>query len=253
MSDNSQHKQTYRYLPGMSRRESLKWLSLLAASAALPGLTACASKNPLMKTVNAGHWPQRKIATINAKGYGQDPDLIMPPESPWPRTLTSAQLTLVAVLSDILLPRDGVIPSASEVNVPDVVDEWVSAPYVTQQQDRTTILATLGWIDDEADLRYQQYFVALTTHQRLTIMDDIAYLSGHTPNEFSRITAAFARFRELVLAAFFCSPQGTKEIGYLGNVPIAGDYPGPSDEALKHLEQVLATLGLEHYAYTEPR
>jgi hypothetical protein len=54
-----------------------------------------------------------------------------------------------------------------------------------------------------------------------------------------------------VLAAFFCTPEGCKDIGYLGNVPIAGDYPGPSDEAKAHLDQVLAELGLSEYAYTD--
>ncbi|NRA79786.1 MAG: gluconate 2-dehydrogenase subunit 3 family protein, partial [Pseudoalteromonas sp.] len=58
-------------------------------------------------------------------------------------------------------------------------------------------------------------------------------------------------FKELVLAAFFCTPEGCKDIGYLGNVPIAGDYPGPSDEAKAHLDQVLAELGLSEYAYTD--
>ena len=34
------------------------------------------------------------------------------------------------------------------------------------------------------------------------------------------------------------------DIGYLGNVPINGDYPGPSEEALAHLDGVLVALGL---------
>ena len=61
---------------------------------------------------------------------------------------------------------------------------------------------------------------------------------------FLGLQSSACRSQELVLAAFFCTPEGCKDIGYLGNVPIAGDYPGPSDEAKAHLDQVLAELGL---------
>ena len=77
------------------------------------------------------------------------------------------------------------------------------------------------------------------------------YFNEQTPAQFQRIGKAFLRFKELVLAAFFCTPEGCKDIGYLGNVPIAGDYPGPSDEAKAHLDQVLVDLGLSEYAYTD--
>jgi len=253
MSTNKHDEQAYHYTPSMSRRESLKWLSVLAASAALPSLAACTPSPTPMATSNTGHWPDLKLAPVSAQGYGKDPNLIIPPKSAWPRTLSAEHLSLVAVLADILVPRDGEIPSASEVKVPEVIDEWVSAPYENQVRDRPIILATLVWIDDEAELRFGLKFVALNPAQQLAIMDDIAYQTEQTPSEFSRIAGTFNRFRQLVLAAFFCSPQGTKEIGYLGNVPIAGDYPGPSEEAMVHLNQVLTELGLSDYAYIEPK
>ena len=251
MSDNQPKSKAYHYLPIMSRRDSLKWLSVLAASAALPGVVACTPNSTPITSSVAGHWPDLKLVPISSFGYGKDPNLIIPPRSAWSRTLNAQQLTLVAVLADILVPRDGDVPSASEVNVPDVIDEWVSAPYERQQNDRPNILNTLAWIDDEAALRFGQKFVALKTEQQFAIMDDIAYQTEQTPSEYSRIAGTFSAFRQLVLAAFFCSPQGTKEIGYLGNVPIAGDYPGPSDEALAHLDEVLNKLGLSEYAYIE--
>src|SRR5690606_40979560 len=64
-----------------------------------------------------------------------------------------------------------------------------------------------------------------------------------------RIARAFARLRELVLAAYFCTPEGMEDIGYLGNVAIAGDYPGPTPDAYRHLEMVLSELGLSEFAY----
>ncbi|WP_233081142.1 gluconate 2-dehydrogenase subunit 3 family protein [Rheinheimera soli] len=255
--NNTVDQQEMQYKSGITRRDSLKLMMALAASALLPAaLTGCDSA-PVSKTdVGAGvakasteHWPDLKLSPITATGYGKDPNLILPPESPWPLTLTQAQLSLVAVLSDILVPREGSVPSASEVHVPAVVDEWVSAPYERQQEDRVTILSALAWIDDEAQMRFDNTFVALDKTQRKAIMDDIAYDIAETPAQFKRIATAFGRFRALVLAAFFCTPEGTKDIGYLGNVPIGGDYPGPTKEAYEHLDKVLADLGLTEYAY----
>ncbi len=50
--------------------------------------------------------------------------------------------------------------------------------------------------------------------------------------------------------AYFASPEGTKDLGYIGNIPIAGDYPGPTPEAIAHLDTILDELGLTEYAYS---
>ncbi|MCJ8320180.1 MAG: gluconate 2-dehydrogenase subunit 3 family protein [Colwellia sp.] len=239
-----------KYQSTMTRRESLKWLGVLSASALLPSIIGCEINDKTVSvastTGNAvkGHWPALKLTPISAKGYGKDPSMIIPPKSAWPKTLTAEQLTLVAVLADILVPRDGDVPSATEVNVPDVVDEWVSSPYASQQKDRLTILSALAWFDEEAKLRFGHSFINLSVQQQLEIIDDIAYQKDDLTAEFEQINKAFSRLRKLVLAAFFCSPEGTKDLGYLGNVAIAGDYPGPTDEAMLHLNQVLDELGL---------
>jgi len=238
------------YANRLSRRESLKLLAALAASAMLPALPAGASRaDAATGVVDAGHWPELELQPVTAKGYGKDPDLMTPPEAPWPLTLTPAQLSLLALLSDIIVPAEGQSPSASAVQVPTVIDEWVSAPYPDQQRDRLTVLSALAWLDDEAALRFSQPFTTLGAAQRLAIIDDVAYDNAQTPRQFQRMAKAFARLRNMVLAAYFCTPEGMEDIGYMGNVAIAGDYPGPTPEAYRHLETVLAGLGLSGYAY----
>jgi hypothetical protein len=231
------------YQSTLTRRDSLKWLGVISATAALPVLVGCDSKVS-NSVAPKGNWPQLKLSSISATGYGKDPNLIIAPKSAWPKTLTNEQLTLVAVISDIIVPRDGTVPSATEVKVPDVVDEWVSAPYSRQQSDRVEILNLLAWFDDESARRFHALFVDISAKQQLMIIDDIAYDKANMPEEFIKPVGAFSRLRRLVLAAFFCSPAGTKDIGYLGNIPIAGDYPGPTKEAMTHLNQALEKLGL---------
>lgn len=225
----------------MSRRDSLRWLGVLAAGTVVPGIAA-ADGTATATAADQGHWPDLKLPPIKAPGYGKDPSLTSP--KLWPKTLDKNQLRLVAVLADLLIPRDGDVPSASEVKVPDVIDEWVSAPYAPQQKDRLVILSALAWIDDESRLRFGDPFVKLTDKRQIEIMEDIAYLNDRVPGKFQKIAEAFNRFRQLVVAAFFCSPEGSKDLGYIGNTAIAGDYPGPTEEALKHLHKLLDKLGL---------
>jgi len=233
----------FQYKNAMTRRQSLKWFGILSATAVLPTISGCSTLKDVQALI-VGHWPDIKLAPITAKGYGKDPNLILPPESPWPLTLTTEQLSLVSVLSDIICPREGSVPSATEVGVPAVIDEWVSAPYDMQQEHRLYLLSGLTWLDDESQQRFKEKFVQLSNKQQLTIIDDIAYDNEDTPSEFRFIAQVFALMNQLVLSAFFSSPEGAKDIGYMGNVAIAGDYPGPTEEAMEHLNQKLKELGL---------
>ena len=53
-----------------------------------------------------------------------------------------------------------------------------------------------------------------------------------------------AHERGLMLGGFFSRPEGMKDIGYIGNAPMTGAYPGPSDEAMAHLKAALAKLDI---------
>jgi len=233
----------------LSRRQSLKWLGVISAGISMPLITGCETMMVSAAKL-AGSWPDLKLEPITGEGYGTDPNLVSPPDSPWPLTMTPEQRKLVSVLVDILIPRQGDNPSASEVKVTDVLDEWISAPYPSYQSDRLEILSGLAWLDEEATRRFDRKFVEASAQQQLQIIDDIAYESAESELRFAYISRVFDGIRTLVTIAYFSSPAGTREIGYQGNVPIAGDYPGPSEEALAHLDGVLKELGLADFAYS---
>lgn len=246
------------YQTNMTRRQSLKLMAALAASSMLPALSGCDSAPPATVTAKTAapngalieeHWPDLKLTPLSGPGYGTDPNLILPPESPWPLTLTPAQLGVLALVADILVPREGAVPSASEVGVPTILDEWVSAPYPRQQQDRVTVLSALAWLDNEATMRFGSRFATLARTQQLAIIDDIAFDKADTKPQFQRMAKAFALLRGLVVAAFFATPEGTKDIGYVGNTAIGGDYPGPTPAAKAHLDKILSELGLQEFAW----
>lgn len=236
------------YLPQLTRRDSLKMLAALAASTVLP---ACSpSVNPTADTgplTQAAPWPSLSLAPVQAAGYGKDPNQILPPKAPWPLTLSPAELTLVATLADLILPRDGQAPSASDVAVPDVVNEWLSAPYPQQQQDRQLLMPLLAWLDAQSQLSFNLGYRAASKAQQEAILTAIAF--REVAPGFEQAGKAFARLRSLVVSAYYCTPTGHQDIGYLGNTAIAGDYPGPTAEAMNHLNQVLSQLQLSEYAY----
>jgi hypothetical protein len=152
--------------------------------------------------------------------------------------MTDAQLRATAALCDLVLPEDDRSPSANAVGVPDFIDEWVSAPYAQQQEDRELILDGLERLEQQSRQRFDVSFAFASVQQKTELVDSIA--GGPEPDQ----AEFFKRFRYLTVGAFYTTEAGARDIGYIGNVPIAGEYPGPSDEAMAHLAGVLQQLGL---------
>jgi Gluconate 2-dehydrogenase subunit 3 len=202
----------------MDRRTTIKWV--LAAGAAWPALRLPA------------------VGTPAGEGYGTDPNLltIYHPGQLWPLTLGDAQRRLAAALSDLIIPADAHSPSASAVGVVDFVDEWVSAPYPDNRQDRALVLKGFEWLDGEASRQGGQSFAALAVPNQRAICDPIcdpARAAGahREPAQF------FARYRDLTAGAFYCTPAGRKDLGYIGNVALQR-FDGPPAELLKKLNLI---------------
>jgi hypothetical protein len=204
--------------PRLPRRTVLKWFAAVAAATQLPDLGG---------TVEAA------AAAPAAKGYGMDPDLskFYQPGDFWPLTLTPAQRRTAAALCDVLIPADSGSPSAASVGVVDFIDEWVSAPYPQQQGDRPIVIEGLAWIDDEARRRYTRSFADLDMTQQSAICDDIAYEPRVHPS-LAKAALFFARYRDLTAGGFYSTPEGRKDLQYIGNVALAR-FDGPSLEVLR--------------------
>ncbi len=200
----------------MDRRTSIKWV--LAASAAWP--------------LSAQH-AARADSTPTARGYGTDPNLlaVYHPGELWPLTFTAPQRRLAGILADIIIPADEHSPSASSVGVVEFIDEWVSAPYPASQLDRPIVLDGFTWLNDEAARRFGKGFSDLAATEQHGICDDICYESSSKWRDAVRF---FALYRDLTAGGFYSTPVGRKDLGYIGNVPLAS-FDGPPPELLKKL------------------
>jgi len=201
----------------ISRRESIKWVIAASATASL------------LSTRGFG-------AGGVAHGYGQDPKLLetYKPGDLWPLTLTKEQRRTATALCDTIIPADEKSPSAGQLGVHDFIDEWISAPYPTQQEDRKVILDGLSWIDRESRKQFKKGFADLSDEQKRQICDEICFEPKTKPN-LSKQAHFFARFRDLTAGGFYTTPEGMKDIQYLGNVPLT-KFDGPPLEVLAYLK-----------------
>lgn len=209
----------------MDRRTTIKWM--LAASAAWPAWREASGQ--------AGHGTAL-LHPPAPPGYGTDPDLVTPHKRGefWPLTLSAAQRRLAAVLSDLIIPADEHSPSASAVGVVDFIDEWVSAPYPTQQRDRPIVLEGFAWLDQEGARRSGRKFAELGAAEQAAICDAICD-AKHAAPERREAARFFALYRDLTAAAFYSSPAGRKDLGYIGNVPLTS-FDGAPPELLRKLK-----------------
>jgi hypothetical protein len=211
----------------MDRRTTVKWM--LAVSATWPAWQKGLGQATTAAAAVAAQGPG------NGQGYGTDPDLVTAHKRGeyWPLTLTAAQRRLAAALADLIIPADEHSPSASAAGVVDFIDEWVSAPYPAQQQHRPMVLDGFAWLDAEATRRSGKGFADLDTAGQSAICDEICNLARAAPAR-SDPARFFARYRDLTAAAFYSSPAGRTDLGYIGNVPLTS-FEGAPIELLKKL------------------
>ncbi len=205
----------------LDRRTTLKWM--FAAAATVPSLQAIGyAPQPLARDVAAGQ-----------AGYGTDPDLVKEwkPGGPWPLTLGVPARLTTSALCDLIIPAEAASPAASAVGVVDFIDEWISAPYPQQRGDREIVLPGLTWIEAEAQTRFSKAFAALDQPQKEAIANDICSPAKAAP-QFAVAAKFFAKFRDLTAGGFYTTPVGMKDIGYVGNVPLA-TFDGPPLAVLK--------------------
>jgi hypothetical protein len=203
----------------ISRREAIRWVALASASSAMLG----------GKPWSAG------AAPLAAKPYGTDPLLteVYEPGAFWPLTLDAPQRRTLAAVCDLMIPADDKSPGASQVGVPDFVDEWISAPYPAQQANRIVVLDGLQWIESESQRRFARGFHDLSAAQQSQIADDICS-EEKAKTEFRAAAKSFTLLRSLIVGGFYTTPAGMKDLGYIGNVALA-EFPEAPREVREKL------------------
>jgi gluconate 2-dehydrogenase gamma chain len=139
---------------------------------------------------------------------------------------TPDEMATIAVLSDIIIPKDDVSGSATEAGVPDFIEFIVK----DMPQHQTPMRGGLRWLDMESYKRFEKAFKDASASEQIAIVDDIAYPEKAKP-ELKQGVAFFNLMRNLTATGFYTSELGVKDVGYVGNR--VNQWNGVPDDVLK--------------------
>lgn len=200
----------------MNRRDSLKALGIgtLSASALLAGChpkTVEESENEASVTDTTG----RQIFEA-----GRDKALLKQ------TYFDKHEMATIAILADLIIPRDGRSGSATDVKVPDFIEFIVK----DEPEHQLPLRGGLKWLDVYCLNSYNHAFIDCTVQQQKSVLDQIAYPAKAKPG-MQQGVAFFNKMRDLTAIGFFTTKIGIEDLGYKGNSP--GKWDGVPADVLK--------------------
>jgi gluconate 2-dehydrogenase gamma chain len=201
----------------MNRRDSLKALGLIAAgSAAILTTDSCDSPSKNATSTTEGD----RLPGIQDYEYERTQKLLSE------KYFDEHEMATIAVLADLILPKDENSPSATEVGVPDFI-EFIVKDIPSHQ---LPMRGGLKWLDIYAQKKFGNTFIELKVENQTAILDEIAYPSRSKP-EVSQGVSFFNLMRDLTSSGYFTTKEGIAYLGYVGNRP--GVWNGVPEEVLK--------------------
>jgi gluconate 2-dehydrogenase gamma chain len=202
----------------MDRRKSLKLIAGTVAATAF--LDACKTEDK--KSIAAANaFDASKFTLDRAKEELERENKIFSETF-----FTEHEMATIAVLSDIIIPKDEVSGSATDAGVPDFIEFIVK----DKPEFQIPMRGGLRWLDMQCLKKYNVDFKSNTSAQQIEMIDAIAY-----PNKaklaMKQGVNFFSLMRNLTATGFYTSKIGIADIGYIGNV--ATKWNGVPDEVLK--------------------
>lgn len=205
----------------MDRRKYLKTLALGTAGAGLLVNQSCEQKKTepteAPKTFTIDRTPEELV---------RDQQLMRE------KFFDDHEMKTIAILADIIIPKDEISGSATDAGVPDFIE------FIAKDMPRykTPLRGGLKWIDMQCLKRYNADFASCTRDQQIELIDEIAFPEKATP-EMQPGVSFFNTMRDLTACGFFTSKIGIEDLGYAGNRPNQWDGVPP---------EVLAQYGVKY-------
>lgn len=189
----------------MNRRESLKALGLTAVSTGIL-LQACKPG----KDIKEGEINKESTTQPGRQDFEVARDKALKEA----KFFDDHEMATIAILADIIIPKDGKSGSATDAKVPDFIEFIVK----DMPKHQTPMRGGLKWLDIQSYNRFQHAFSEASTAQQLSLIDEIAYPKKAKPN-MAQGVAFFNLMRDLTASGFYTSEIGVKDLGYAGNQP----------------------------------
>jgi hypothetical protein len=204
----------------MKRRDTLKAIALGAVSTGLL-LDACKPKEAADAAKTAAAQPAGSFT------LDRQPEEIEHYNKVTATTFfTPHEMATIALLADIIIPKDEVSGSATEAGVPDFIEFIVK----DMPDHQVPMRGGLRWLDLHSHRRFEKSFRDISPEQRISIVEEIAYPKKAKP-EVAQGVAFFNLMRNLTATGFYTTEMGGKDIGYMGNTP--NQWNGVPEEVLK--------------------
>lgn len=205
----------------MRRRDTIKTL-LVGSLAGGAMLTGCDPD----RAVNVG----KEVGVTEGDGYGRTPEEIRHDENVNSKTyFNDAELSMLAVLCDLILPADEKSGSATDAGVPEFIEFIVK----DMPNHQLPIRGGMMWLNYEALSEFELDFIACSDQQQRSLLDRIAFPSEDEEDDPSTGEAFFSLLRNLVLTGYYTTKMGIESLGYKGNTPNVWDGV-PQDVLDKH-------------------
>jgi len=134
-----------------------------------------------------------------------------------PKALTAHEYATLQRLSDLIIPSDEHSRGALEAGAADFID------FLCNASDEMKDIYTGGilWLDEAMKHRYAgKDFLGAEPAQQTEMLDLIAYRKNASP-ELNPGIQFFTWCRRMVADAYYTSPIGMKDLGYVGNAAMS--------------------------------
>lgn len=123
-----------------------------------------------------------------------------------PKKFTRHNFQLLKTLGEII------IPGASEAGAAEYID------FLSSHNDELAAIFNggFGWLDNYMQKKYGADFLSASAAQQTELLGKLAYAKNVTP-ETAPGVPFWTWIRNMVVDAYYTSPAGVKDIGYMGN------------------------------------
>ena len=133
-----------------------------------------------------------------------------------PKAFNDHEYKTLQRLSDLIIPADEHSPGALAAGAADWIDFMAS----NSPELREIFTGGMAWLDHDIERRYGSDFLGAAPEQQTAALDLIAIEKNAAPENEPGIHF-FGLARNLVLDAYYTSPIGIKELGYMGNTAVS--------------------------------
>jgi hypothetical protein len=156
------------------------------------------------------------------------------------------EIGTIAILADIIIPKDEVSGSATDAKVSDFIEFIVK----DKPEHQVPMRGGLRWLDLTSLKQFDKPFKECSSSQQIEIVDQLAY-PQKVKTENKPGAAFFTLMRNLTITGFYTTEIGFKDVGYVGNKP--NQWNGVPDDVLNQYNMAYSEKELkECVSYDKP-